>query len=320
MKDSHGRPRCGIVLAGGKGAQLRAFVRQVKGSSIPKQYVNFIGTRSMIEHSFDRAERLIRRDRLFTVVTRDHLRHPEVQGQLSRRAKGTVIVQPEDRDTGPAILLALMHVCKSFPGSTVAIFPADHFVLEEDLFMAQIAMAFYLVESHRSQCVVLGIEPETPDADYGYIISDGEARDLAPSGARNIRLFVESPGATLAAELIAADGLWNTMTMVFHTDGLLDIVRRLAPALYNSFQEVEKAIGTSSERAAVEQTYRRVRPVNFAKDILEKCALLNPSPMSVLPVAGVFWSDCGSESRIVDALRRASLLDRLQKNGEARLS
>lgn len=70
--------RFGVMLAGGNGERLRSFIQRLRGNVLPKQYVNFIGKRSMLEHTFHRAERLIQTDRLITVVSRDHLKHPEV--------------------------------------------------------------------------------------------------------------------------------------------------------------------------------------------------------------------------------------------------
>ena len=134
----HTSDRCGIILAGGEGERLRPFIRQLRGGLLPKQYVNFIGTRSMLEHTFHRTEKLIPPERLFTVVSRNHLSYPEVRQQLSSRPLDTVVVQPVNRETGPGILLPLMHIYKRFPESTVAVFPSDHFIVEEELFMAHV--------------------------------------------------------------------------------------------------------------------------------------------------------------------------------------
>jgi mannose-1-phosphate guanylyltransferase len=100
--------------------------------SSPKQYVNFIGTRSMLEHTLHRAEKLIPRERVFTVINEAHLGFPEVKRQISQRRQRTVIVQPENKETAPGLLLPLMHVSKRYPNSTVVIFTSDHFVLEEE--------------------------------------------------------------------------------------------------------------------------------------------------------------------------------------------
>ena len=304
--------RCGIVLAGGAGQRLRSFIYQLRGNTLPKQYVNIIGTRSMLDHTFDRAEKLIPRERLFTVVSHHHLNYPEVRRQLSSRPRGNTVVQPEDRGTLPGILLPLMHLYKRYPDSTVAVFPADHFILEQDLFMAYVGLAFQAVESSPSNLVLLGIEPDGPEPEYGYILPDGAAGDLAPMGFRNVQLFVEKPGSGPAQQLVLGGGLWNTMVMVFKTDTVLDLVRRLAPRLHDSFQEILRAIGTRKERCMVEEAYRNMKSMNFSEEMLEALARVHPSCLSVLPVSEVCWSDWGSGHRVVTTLKRIGYLNRLQ--------
>jgi mannose-1-phosphate guanylyltransferase len=91
----------------------------------------------MLEHTLHRAEKLISPERLFTVVCRDHLDHAR---QIASRPKGTVIIQPENKETGPGLLLPLAHLCKHYPDSLV-ILPSDHFISEEDLFMDHVDLA-----------------------------------------------------------------------------------------------------------------------------------------------------------------------------------
>jgi mannose-1-phosphate guanylyltransferase len=60
MKEASDHPtRYGVVLAAGEGMRLRPLVRRLRGDALPKQYVSFLGRRSMLEHTFDRLERLI---------------------------------------------------------------------------------------------------------------------------------------------------------------------------------------------------------------------------------------------------------------------
>ncbi|MBI4488930.1 MAG: NTP transferase domain-containing protein [Deltaproteobacteria bacterium] len=304
--------RCGIVLAGGEGKRLWPFIQRLRGDALPKQYVNFIGTRSMLEHTFCRAEKIILPDRLFTVVSRDHLRHPEVRRQLSGRPRGSVVMQPENKETGPGILLPLMHLYRRYPESMVVVFPSDHFIVEEDLFMAHVAFAFLVVEQNPSLLVLLGIEPNEPEPEYGYILPDGEKRILGSLGLPSVRLFAEKPEPRTVRELVVRGGLWNTMVMIFRTKTLLDLVRREAPRLYGSFLRILEAIGTRDEKHAVEKAYRHMKPTNFSKGLLEKLPLHHRSCLSVLPVSGVFWSDWGSEDRLVSDLKKTGYIERLQ--------
>jgi len=70
---------CGIVLAGGEGKRLQPFVRSLGRGTLPKQYVNFVGDRSMLEQTLQRGEKLIPSARLLTVIAESHLRYPEVR-------------------------------------------------------------------------------------------------------------------------------------------------------------------------------------------------------------------------------------------------
>jgi NDP-sugar pyrophosphorylase family protein len=100
--------RCGIVLAGGDGQRLQPFIRRFMGSDLPKQFVNLIGTRSMLEHTYSRAKRLIPPERIFTVIAQNHLKHQEVLIQVNARPARTIVLQPRNRETGPGILLHLI--------------------------------------------------------------------------------------------------------------------------------------------------------------------------------------------------------------------
>jgi mannose-1-phosphate guanylyltransferase len=308
--------RCGVVLAGSKDNRLRTFIHYIKGSGTPKPYINFIGTRSLLEHTLDRAERLVQRECLYIVAAREHLAYPDVQRQLAGRPSDTIIAQSDDRGSGPALLLPLAHIHKRRPDAAVAIFPADHFIVEEDLFMTHVATAFYMVEESPADVVLLGIEPEAPEPDYGYIVPDGEADEFVASGARNVRFLVDTADAALAHELVAASALWNTMTVVVKAATAIDLMRRCAPELYAVFEDIERALGTRAERYAVESAYRRLGSLCFIRDVLQAAALEDPARIRVLPVAGVFWSDWRSEARIVDSLKRTGYFDRLKKNAD----
>jgi hypothetical protein len=69
----------------GEGKRLQSFIKRLRGDTLPKQFVNFIGRRSMLEHTFLRAEMFMPSDRVFTVVNGSHLKYPEVRRQISSR-------------------------------------------------------------------------------------------------------------------------------------------------------------------------------------------------------------------------------------------
>jgi mannose-1-phosphate guanylyltransferase len=303
---------CGLVLAGGEGQRLQPFIKSLGKGALPKQYVNFIGTRSMLEHTLERAKKVIPSERVFTIITETHLKHPEVREQISSRPKDTVIVQPENKETGPGLLLPLMHLQKRYPSSLVLVLPSDHFIWEEDRLMDHTRLACVAVGRDSSRLVLLGVKPDRDESEYGYLLPSKKPPDMGLKMSE-ISWFIEKPEQKLARRLIRAGGLWNTMIMAFKTSTLLHWVSRLAPGLYEHFQHIYQAIGTPREADVVRDVYRRLKPINFSKEFLEPMVKSYPSSLVTLPVRDLLWSDWGTASRIQEVLKKISQLQ--QTNG-----
>lgn len=297
-------------MAGGEGTRLRPFIHLLRGDLLPKQYVNFIGTRSMLEHTFRRAEKLIPSQRIFTIINQVHLQYPEVRLQLLSRHRDTVIVQPENRETGPGILLPLMHLYKRYPDSIVALFPSDHFVLEEDRLAAKIRLACRAVHQDPSRFILLGIKPDDDDPDYGYILP-GKSFNAGTHRAHEIACFVEKPERETAKAMILQGALWNTMLMIFKTTTLLGLVKELTPGLFEQFERIYQSIGTPKHADVTLDVYRGLEPMNFSRQVLEPLARRQPSQLATFPVDKVLWSDWGTETRVMDILRRTGNVARL---------
>jgi mannose-1-phosphate guanylyltransferase len=262
----------------------------------------------MLEHTLGRAESVIPSDRVFTIITESHLKHPEVREQISTRPKDTVIVQPENKETGPGLLLPLMHLHKRYPNCLVLVLPSDHFIWEEDRLMDHTRMACVAVGRDPSRLVLLGVKPDRDEPEYGYFLPSKKS-GIGPHMSE-ISWFIEKPEQKIARRLMRAGGLWNTMIMSFKTSTLLHWVSRLAPALYQQFQQIYQAIGTPGETDVVRDVYQRLKPINFSKEFLEPMVKSYPSSMVALPVSDLWWSDWGTASRIREVLKTVHQLQR----------
>jgi mannose-1-phosphate guanylyltransferase len=294
---------CGLVLAGGEGKRLQPFIKSLGKGELPKQYVNFIGTRSMLEHTLERAKRVIPSERVFTIITESHLKHPEVREQISSRPKDTVIVQPENKETAAGLLLPLMYLHKRYPSSLVLVLPSDHFVREEDRLMDYTRLACRAVWRDPSRMILLGVKPDRDEPEYGYLLPIKKPSETEPKMSE-ISWFIEKPEQKIARRLMRAGGLWNTMIMAFKTSTMLYWISRLAPALYHQFRQIYQAIGTPGETEVVREVYRRLEPINFSKEFLEPMVKSYPSSLIALPVRDLLWSDWGTASRIRDVLKK----------------
>jgi mannose-1-phosphate guanylyltransferase len=301
--------RWGIILSGGNGTRLRDLVYRKRADYLPKQYLNFIGKRSMLEHTLHRAEKLIPAQKLLVVITKEHLQFDEVRRQIASRPQECIIVQPENKDTGPGILLPLMHLHKRDPAAVVTVFPSDHFILEEDVFMQHVERAFRIAESDGTRMVLLGTEPNEPDPEYGYIIPGGRIDDPDLGAGRTVEMFVEKPSADAAKMIIRKGALWNTLVFVVTCKTLLQAIKRATPDLYRSFEPIQDAIGTPDEQRVIERVYQKLPSLNFSKGVLETFSYENRQNLRVLAVCGVTWKDWGTSDRLSKTLRQLGAPD-----------
>lgn len=291
--------RCAVILAGGDGLRLRSFVEKLRGDRLPKQYVKFLGEHSLLEATFQRARALIPSRRQFVVVTESHFDYAEVPQQLSNYPEVHVAAQPMNRDTGLGLLLPLAQIYRTRPDSTVVVFPSDHFIEEEALFLNHVDAAFALVERDSTKTVLLAIAPTHAETDYGYILPSNCRHQALPFGAREVRCFIEKPDPIVARKLVQRGGFWNTLVMVFRLRTLLEHLRAINPIVHRCFEQICDAVGTAEFSDVVKQVFVRSEPLNLSNGLLEHLAVQQPRSLLVLPVRGVHWSDWGSEERIM---------------------
>ena len=81
----------------------------------------------------------------------------------------SVLIQPSNQGTAPAMLYSLMHLCEMDPKAVVAFFPSDHYFSDDDAFVRQVDSAYALAAIQTEVVFLLGITPETPEVEYGWI-------------------------------------------------------------------------------------------------------------------------------------------------------
>src|SRR5690349_16706572 len=97
-----------IVLAGGSGIRVRPLIQSWLGYHKPKQYCTFVGTRSLLQHTVERAVRLCGDGQVVTVIDKTHW--PHAAAQLSPASMRRVVVQPSNCETAPGIFLPLSYI------------------------------------------------------------------------------------------------------------------------------------------------------------------------------------------------------------------
>jgi mannose-1-phosphate guanylyltransferase len=151
----------------------------------------------------------------------------------------------------------------------VALTPSDHYVSDDRLLMRHVERAFQAVNSQHDLIVLLGIPPDAPEKDYGWIEPAAHGvpvdRSIYP-----VQGFWEKPSAEFARQLMARGCFWNTFVTVARAETLLRVIEETTPALYQAFSAMLPALDTEYEARAIQTLYARLQPIDFSRSVPAK--------------------------------------------------
>lgn len=212
-----------VIPAGGAGTRLWPLSRTTR----PKFLLDLTGSgRSLLQQTWDRLTTFVEPDHVHVVTGAKHA--AAIAEQLPELTH--LVVEPEGRDSMPAIGIAAALIERSDPGAVIGSFAADHLIRDVERFAATVAEAAAVARTGR--VVTIGIEPTAPSTAFGYIeAGDPLGLPEAPH-ALDVVGFVEKPDATTAREYVATGRYrWNAGMFVASTDVLLGHLAEQRPAL-----------------------------------------------------------------------------------------
>jgi len=288
-----------VILAGGDGSRLKSLTRRIAGDERPKQFCPVLGRATLLEETRGRAALELAPERTLYVVNRVH--QPYYAPILTGEPPKNLVIQPNNRGTAPAILYTLLRIAAVDPQAIVAFFPSDHYISDSQRFMAHIRTALDAARRLPGSVILLGLEPESPEVEYGWIepaeVIPGETR------VRGVRHFWEKPDRRLAQVLRLRGCLWNSFVMVASVRALLEIIESAIPELYRSLARVTPLLGTRGEATEIDRIYARMEESNFSHQVLA----LRPERLAVVKVTGVRWNDLGEPKRVMASLTMSGL-------------
>ncbi len=278
-----------VILCGGSGTRLWPLSRK----SYPKQFVPLIGETSLLQQCAERlkgptdtpyAKPLILTNEAFRFVVPEQLMAIGVD-------PGPILIEPEGRNTAPAVLAAALHLSSTDPDAMMLVAASDHVIPDSAAFHAAVAEGVRTI-AERGDLVTFGITPDRPETGYGYL-KLAQAPDSSGASVQLDR-FVEKPDLENAKAMVAEGSyLWNSGIFLF---AVRDILEAFGQHAHDLITPVKKAV----EQAQCDLGFLRLDPEAWAtvQDISIDYAVMEKADnLSVVPYAAG-WSDVGSWSAV----------------------
>jgi mannose-1-phosphate guanylyltransferase/mannose-6-phosphate isomerase len=256
----------------------------------PKQLLPLTGSASMLQETIGRLPGTENLANSVIVVCNEAHRFLVAQHLQEIGVQADILLEPEGRNTAPAIALAALQALDSGDEPPLLlVLPADHVIANRSTFQAAIGDA--AASAAEGKLVTFGIVPQGPHTGYGYIEAD-----TAGNGATPVKAFVEKPDARTAERFVAGGRhFWNSGMFVFRADVYLDELGKHAP-------DMLAACRKAMEEAAPDLDFVRPDAGHFAAcpaDSIDYAVMEKTDKAMMVPLdAG--WSDVGSWTALYD--------------------
>lgn len=272
-----------VILAGGSGTRLWPLSR----SSYPKQFLNIHGKLTMFQQTVTRLSGVEHEACIFICNEEHRFLAAEQLRQLGILHDG-IILEPQGRNTAPAIALSAFHALKNDTDAILLILPADHVIGDEDAFCQAIKIA----ERHArdDKLVTFGVVPRRVETGFGYV-KKGRALPDAYIGAG----FVEKPNLAAATEYVESEEYyWNGGIFMFKASRYLEMLHRHRPVIYDICKNALAAESRDLDFIRMDEKEFLSCPsesVDFA--IMEAACQSGGDDVIIVPL-DADWSDVGS--------------------------
>ena len=262
-----------ILLSGGSGQRLWPLSNNVRSKQFLKVLKNEDGeAESMVQRVY-RQIITVDPEAEVTIAT-GKKQVSMIRNQLENKVN--ICVEPERRDTFPAICLAAAYLHDEKGVGTdeaVVVCPVDPYV--DNTYFEALKELSTLAAKGDADMNLLGIEPTYPSEKYGYIIPESKERVSA------VKTFREKPDEETARKYLEQGALWNGGVFAFRLGYLLDKAHELM-----DFEDYRDLYAHYAEQ----------KKISFDYAVVEK-----EKSLQVLRYCGS-WKDLGTWNTLTEAM------------------
>ncbi|PZV26284.1 MAG: mannose-1-phosphate guanylyltransferase [Snowella sp.] len=260
-----------VILAGGKGERFWPLSRKLR----PKQFLSLDGSgKSLLQTTGDRLLSLAGGWENLWVIT-SALIADGVREQLPDLPEANLLIEPEGKDTAPAVTWATLEIAKRYGNeAVVAFFPADHWIADQASFEKNLkAAANFALEE--PAIVTLGITPNAPATGYGYIEQGILSSTIEELPVYKVARFTEKPDRDTAEDFLKTGGFsWNSGMFIFRAGVVLEELAIHAPDILTLLKKEGKAAYANLDKKSIDYALMEktqlayVLPADFGWDDL----------------------------------------------------
>ena len=264
-----------LILAGGVGSRFWPFSRELE----PKQFMKIIGGESLLQNTIKRLKGTIIPSHTYIVSNSTYYYELKKQTASLHIPESNLILEPEGKNTAPAIGLCAKLIEKKDKDAILAVFPADHFIKGEDKFKDCLDKAVSCAQE--GFLVTIGIKPTKPSTGYGYVKTGLRVKGKGLSYFL-VEKFLEKPNLSQARKYIADKNYyWNGGIFVWKVSVFLDELKKFRPDLYSVLSVIK-------DKDDIVKVWGRINPISVDYGIME-----HSKKIALVP-ADFQWTDLGS--------------------------
>lgn len=268
-----------VILSGGSGTRLWPASR----SMYPKQLLPLTGTLTMLQETAARLDGVSGTDNSCYVVCNESHRFLVAEQLRASGKHAHIVLEPEGRNTAPAVALAAFIAAEQDPESLLLIMPADHVIEKIGTFHEAVASAVTAAES--GNLATFGIVPTRAETGYGYLKAVPEG--LSPV---DVQRFVEKPDLLTAEKYLeSGEYFWNSGMFLFKAGVFLQALKKFAPEIHAACEKSIKARKEGKDFIRPEVESFRLCP----SDSIDY-AVMEKTDRAVMVPLDAGWSDVGS--------------------------
>ncbi|MEH7568517.1 sugar phosphate nucleotidyltransferase [Priestia megaterium] len=270
-----------VLLSGGSGKRLwplsndtrsKQFLKVLEGKEHEKQ--------SMVQRVWGQLENAHLTDS--AVIATSKMQRDMIYSQVGTEVP--LVIEPERRDTFPAIALAASYLHSEEQASEdeiVVVLPVDPYV--EDGFFERVKDLESVLRDSKADLALMGVTPTYPSSKYGYIVPEGKVQG---DSYFTVNCFTEKPSEEAAVGLINQRALWNCGVFAFRLGYLLQILQ-------------EKNLPLQFE--TLHKEYATLPKISFDYEVVEKS-----SHIVALPYDG-YWKDLGTWNTLTEEMATSQI-------------